>query len=105
MHLSFFVSQYAEESAYCDYLIENLTVFNDPDEDEYEEEDENWGVYYLGADLAKNYWIFKGVAGGDATAYMRLYFDTPRIDVYKAYAYVVTFHKERRKMERRINGR
>lgn len=83
--------------------MSELVVFNDPDEDEYEDYD-NMSADYLG-ELNGQYWIFKGVAGGDPAAYLRLYYDTSRVDVIKTYAYLITFHKERRKMERRIHGR
>lgn len=98
------MKRYAEESALCEYLLEDLTVFNDPDDDEYEETDGDESAYYLG-EIVGSYWIFKGVAGGDPAAYLRLYYDTPRVDVIRTYAYTITYHKERRKMERRINGR
>jgi hypothetical protein len=88
------VKRYAEESALCEYYLEDLTVFNDPEDDEYEETDGDESAYYLG-EIVGSYWIFKGVAGGDPAAYLRLYYD----------AYTITYHKERRKLERRINGR
>jgi hypothetical protein len=78
-------------------------IFNDPDDDEYEES-EDGSAYYLG-ELSGQYWIFKGAANGDPAVYLRLYYDTPRVDVIKTYAYLITYHKERRKMERRIHGR
>ena len=71
-------------------------IFNDPDDDEYEQEDEDGSAYYLG-ELSGQYWIFKGAANGDPAAYLRLYYDTPRVDVIKTYAYLITYHKERRK--------
>ena len=103
MLLSFFVKQYAEESALCEYYLAELVIFNDPDEDEYEE-NENESAYYLG-ELSGQYWIFKGVANGDPAAFLRLYYDTSRVDVIKTYAYLITYHKESRKLERRIHGR
>ena len=103
MPLSFFVKQYAEESALCEYYLSELVIFNDPDDDEFEES-ENESAYYLG-ELSGQYWIFKGVANGDPAAFLRLYYDTSRVDVIKTYAYLITYHKERRKMERRIHGR
>ena len=103
MPLSFFVKQYAEESALCEYYLSELVIFNDPDDDEYEES-ENESAYYLG-ELSGQYWIFKGAANGDPAAFLRLYYDTPRVDVIKTYAYLITYHKERRKLERRIHGR
>ena len=101
---SFFVKQYAEESALCEYYLTELVIFNDPDEDEYEADDGDGSAYYLG-ELSGQYWIFKGVANGDPAAFLRLYYDTSRVDVIKTYAYLITYHKERRKMERRIHGR
>lgn len=100
---SFFVKVYAEESALCEYYLSDLTVFNDPDDEEYEESDDE-SAYFLG-ELSGQYWIFKGVAQGDPAAFLRLYYDTPRVDVIRTYAYTITYHKERRKMERRIHGR
>ena len=100
---SFFVKRYAEESALCEYYLSELVVFNDPDEDEYET-DEDGSAYFLG-ELSGQYWIFKGAANGDPAAFLRLYYDTPRVDVIKTYAYLITYHKERRKLERRIHGR
>ena len=97
------MKQYAEESALCEYYLSELVIFNDPDDDEYEES-EDGSAYYLG-ELSGQYWIFKGAANGDPAAYLRLYYDTPRVDVIKTYAYLITYHKERRKLERRIHGR
>lgn len=85
--------------------MENLVVFNDPDDDEYEEEDEMTGAYYLGDELNANYWIFKAIAKGDVSTYLRLYYETSRVDVIRMLAYTVTYSKERKLMERKINGR
>ena len=79
-------------------------VFNDPDDDEYEDDDGDDAREYLG-ELAGSYWIYKGVANGDPLAFVQLYNETSRVDVVKAYAYNITYHKQRRKMERRIHGR
>jgi hypothetical protein len=85
----------------CEYYLEDLTVFNDPDDDEYEEDDES-SAYYLGQDLSKDYWIYKAIAKGDAIAFVKLYYETSRLDVVKILAYTMTFAKEKRKQERRI---
>lgn len=83
--------------------MSELVIFNDPDDEEYEESDES-SAYYLG-ELSGQYWIFKGAANGDPATYLRLYYDTARVDVVRTYAYLITYHKERRKMERRSHGR
>jgi len=96
---------YVEESALCESYLENLVVFNDPDDDEYEDEEDDGANYYLGEDLSKNYWIYKALAKGDAGTYLRLYYETSRVDVVQLLAYTITFAKERKKMERRKNVR
>lgn len=85
--------------------MENLVVFNDPDDDEYEEEDEMTGLYYLGEELNANYWMFKAIAKGDTATYLRLYYETSRVDVVRMLAYTITYAKERKQLERKINGR
>lgn len=80
-------------------------MFNDPDDDEYEDDEDDGASYYLGEDLSKNYWIYKALAKGDASTYLRLYYETSRVDVVQLLAYTVTFAKERKKMERRKNVR
>lgn len=82
-----------------------MVIFNDPDDDEYEEE-ELGAEYYLGEELSDNYWIFKLIAKGDAGTYLKLFYETSRVDVFKTLAYTLTFAKEKSKIERRIrNGR
>lgn len=79
-------------------------VFNDPDEDEYESsEDEAFEL--LGEELHSSYWIFRNIAQGDVSVFLRLYNETPRLEVIKALAFKMTYHKERKRMERRIYGR
>lgn len=98
---SFFVLRFVEESALCDYMMEELVVFNDPDDDEYEEE-ELGAEYYLGEELAQDYWIYKMIAKGDAGVHLKLFYETSRLDVYKMLAYTLTHAKEKSKLERRI---
>lgn len=103
---SFFVQQYVAESALCESYLENLVVFNDPDDDEYEDDDETEnGSYYLGEELNENYWMYKILAKGNADTFLRLYYETSRVDVIKILAYSATFAKERSKLERKKNGR
>lgn len=90
------MKQYASESSYCDFLLRELVVFNDPDDDEYEEE-ENESEYYLGKDLSSSFWIFGNVARGDVATYLRLYYETSRVDVIKSLAYSQTFNKLQKK--------
>lgn len=87
---------YAQESSYCEFLLSELVAFNDPEDDEYEDDDIN-AIYYLGEELADSFWIFSGVAHGDVSTYLRLYFDTPRIDVVKAFAFSRTYYKLQKK--------
>jgi hypothetical protein len=90
------VRQYADESSYCEFLLSELVAFNDPEDDEYEERDED-PVYYLGDKLSESYWIFSGAANGDVGTYLKLYFETSRVDVIKALAYSRTFYKLQKK--------
>lgn len=71
-------------------------MFNDPDEDEYEE-DEDGAVYYLGKELNNSFWIFSNVANGDANSFLKLYYETSRVDVVKTLAYSLTYTKLRNK--------
>lgn len=96
MHSSFFAKQYAEESNYCEHLLSELVVFNDPDDDEYEEE-ENRSAYYLDTELATSFWIYANVARGDVATYLKLYYETSRADVVKALAYAQTLYKLQKK--------
>lgn len=90
----------------CESYIDNLVVFNDPDDDEYEDDDgNNTASYYLGDELSSNYWIFRAVAKGDVGSYMRLYYDTSRVDVIRMLAFTMTLNKEKNQLERRRNGR
>ena len=92
MRSSFFAKRYAEESAYIEYLLSELVVFNDPDDDEFEEE-EGEANYYLGSELSGAFWIFANVASGNVDTFLRLYYDTSRLDVIKALAYSQTYIK------------
>jgi hypothetical protein len=92
MPSNFFVNRYAEESNFCEYLLSELVVFNDPADDEYEEE-ESEAQYYLGNDLSGAFWIFANVAGGNVDTFLRLYYDTSRVDVVKSLAYSQTYIK------------
>lgn len=96
MHSSFFAKQYVNESSYCEYLLNELVVFNDPDDDEFEEE-ENEAAYYLDANLSASFWIYANVAKGDINTYLKLYYETSRVDVVKAFAYSQTLHKLHKK--------
>jgi hypothetical protein len=71
-------------------------VFNDPDDDEYEE-DEGESIYYLGKELNSAYWIFDTIAKGNADTFLKLYYETSRTDVFKTLAYSRTYHKLRNK--------
>jgi len=103
--LSFFVQQYVEESALCDSYFNNLVVFNDPDDEEYEDDDENESYYYLGEDLSLNYWIFQSVADGDVGTYLKLFYETSRVDIVKMLAYKATRNKQHKNKEKRKNGK
>lgn len=83
--------------------MNELVVFNDPDDDEFEEEDIG-PEYYLDSELTHNYWIFKAVAKGDAGLYLKLIYETSRVDVFRAFAYAMTLAKEKKKQEKRINN-
>lgn len=86
-------------------MVEELVIFNDPDDDEYEEEDLG-AEYYLGEEFSNDYWIYKLVAKGDAGVFLKLYYETSRLDVFRTLAYTLTLAKEKQKIERRIrNGR
>jgi hypothetical protein len=73
-------------------LLSELVAFNDPADDEYEDE-EDGASYYLGEQLSRSFWIYGNVAKGDAATYLKLYYETSRVDVVKALAYSQTFHK------------
>lgn len=88
--------QYADESSYCEYLLSELVAFNDPEDDEYQDEDVS-ASYYLGDKLAESFWIFSGAANGDVGTYLKLYFETSRVDAIKALAYSRTFFKLQKK--------
>jgi hypothetical protein len=91
------VKQHVEESAYCEFLFSELVAFNDPDEDEYEEDDSYSSRYYLGEEFSQSYWIFSGVANGDVATFLKLYFETSRLEVVKTFAFSRTFHKLNKK--------
>lgn len=51
------------------------------------------------------YYIYKGVANGNTTDFMNLYYNTSRVDVIQMYAFNVTYKKEQYNSERRRHGR
>lgn len=101
---SFFVLQFANESELVEYYLGELTVFNDADDKEFEEE-ESEAERYLEKDLMSKYYIYKGVANGNTSDFMKLYYHTSRIDVIQMYAFNITYKKEQYNAERRRHGR
>jgi len=97
------VKQFADESELCDFYLNELVVFNDPDDKEYIDEDTS--EFYLNSELLSEYVIFKGAANGEPKTFIDLYFHTARVDVVKIYAFNLTYKKQQFKIERIKYGR
>jgi hypothetical protein len=104
INLNFFVLQFANESELVEYYLSELTVFNDADDKEFEEE-ESEAERYLEKDLMSKYFIFKGVANGNVGEFIKLYYEISRLDVIQMYAFNITYKKEQYNAERRRHGR
>lgn len=92
------MKQFASESELCDYYLNELVVFNDPDDKEYLDEDTSEA--YLDTDLVNEYIIFRAVANGEPSTYLKLYYETSRLEVIKIYAFNLTYKKQKYNAEK-----
>jgi len=84
-------------------LLENLIVFNDPDDDKYVDDDEPLCMVYLNESFANDYMIFRNIAGGNVMQYKYLTCDISRLEMFRIYAMNLTYNKELN--QRKYNGR
>lgn len=85
---------YAESNQVSDWLNE-LVVFNDPDDDRFD--DEPLCVGYLGDEFIDKYVIYRNIANGDPATYIDLYYNMSRVEMIRIYAMNLTFIKEKNK--------
>lgn len=83
--------------------LNELVVFNDPDDDEYVNDDEPLCIGYLGEEFIDKYVVFRNVANGDPATYIELYNNMSRVEMFRIYAMNLTYNKEKNKAMK--NGR
>jgi hypothetical protein len=80
-------------------------VFNDPDDDEYDEDEEPLAFRYMDESIMDEYFVFRNVANGNPDTYANLYYSMSRLDLFRIYAMNLTFIKEKSKARERQSGK
>ena len=74
--------------------IQELVVFNDPDDDRYIDDEYPLSITYLSEDFISDYMIFRNIANGDIANYRYLINDISRLEMFRIYAMNLTYLKE-----------